>query len=474
MSRPGSADLLESVLKNANYDPLFKEQHDGVILHTALLTHGIDRRSSVELNMPFFSFRRDKSAKSLARIEAEDQGSRVTVYTLDASDEVTVRNRLRSELAVSASIPYPQAGNVRVGDVAGFTWSYEYVSVHENLRRSDLESRVAPLVQQYLPDLFSSGGASSLDTWFSDLDRAVEDVVGNGSNEFGDAILTMDVSVPGSALQSWFRKRSKPQLQQDSMNVSRAVQGALKKLIPFYYLQDVKRLRQNSTVAALLTWAALPPSTGAKLSNGSLSINTDAEVFWNLHDPDLRRAMAHSSLTALRLAPMLELARKRLIDAGQQQEAGFFNASEGIDFQQSATSQMGDKLLSSLLMFEEGVIRHATEALSDASEFLASADNSPGEAIERLAQLGADITEAFHNRLSSIYGGDSLRTLGSLVFLEAARALDPALRATRPNAMLRITVLHEKRSFALPDYLKGERPKPEDIAVTQTLTLMRT
>jgi hypothetical protein len=72
--------------------------------------------------------------------------------------------------------------------------------------------------------------------------------------------------------------------------------------------------------------------------------------------------------------------------------------------------------------------------------------------------------------LTSVYGGDSLRTLGSLVFLESARVLDSSLRATRPSAMLRIQVLKEKRSFLLKNYLNGERPDEAEIAVTQTLT----
>jgi hypothetical protein len=108
--------------------------------------------------------------------------------------------------------------------------------------------------------------------------------------------------------------------------------------------------------------------------------------------------------------------------------------------------------------------------LRDVREFNESAESNPSKAIERLAEMGEDITAAFHGDLSTTFGEDLLRTLGSLIFLEAARALDPALRAMRPSAMLRISVLKENRSFALKDYIKGARPKQNEIALTQTLT----
>jgi hypothetical protein len=167
---------------------------------------------------------------------------------------------------------------------------------------------------------------------------------------------------------------------------------------------------------------------------------------------------------------MLAAAHKRLMDAGQKREADFFVASEGPDFQMAATNETGDRLLVTLLAFESRVIRQAVSALRDVSEFVTKSGGGASDAIDRLAEMGSDITEAFHGGLTSVYGGDSLRTLGSLVFLESARVLDSSLRATRPSAMLRIQVLKEKRSFLLKNYLNGERPDEAEIAVTQTLT----
>jgi hypothetical protein len=54
-----------------------------------------------------------------------------------------------------------------------------------------------------------------------------------------------------------------------------------------------------------------------------------------------------------------------------------------------------------------------------------------------------------------------------MVFLEAARALDPALATTRPSAMLSLTVLKEQRTFEMSDFLKNRVPDAKDIALAE-------
>jgi hypothetical protein len=231
----------------------------------------------------------------------------------------------------------------------------------------------------------------------------------------------------------------------------------LKQLIPFNYLRDLERLRQNASTAALLTWAAIPPTTSG------------TSPYWDHVDPRKRRAIAGSTTTLARLAPTLASCRKRLLDAGQTKHAAFFEPGEAVDFQRAALSGTGEQLLSHLLTFESQVVHQAAETLTDIHDFLADEATAPSRAVERLAEMGADITEAFHGELSTVYGGDTVRSLGSAVFLEASCALDPALRTTRPNALLRLIVLKQPHSYAIADYLKGIAPPPDQIAVAQTL-----
>lgn len=458
--------LFERAVGGGGLDDLLTTPASGVRLHEAILSHSVEKRASIEVTLPQYNARRDHIRKMLASVRASDEGGRILLYQMDASDTVTVRNKLRSELAIGAVFA---VGNLRVRSTDRLSWSYRYAAVQPRLRRAGLEARIGPFVSKYLPDAFAKGGPSSFDTWITDLDRAVEDVLHNGANEFGDTILDMQVIAPGAALAAWFRERSPAQRKQDSMEMSRRIQGALKQLVPFYYLSVPERLHQNPTVAALLTWQAIPVSTSVKLRDGQLILDTQQEVYWDWMDRDIRGAMVQNSRTTANLAASLALWRKSLLDAGETDTARMFEPGEVADFQALALTGMGDTLLGSLLAFEALAVHKAEEALKDIASFLESAQKSPSRAIERLAEAGGDLTDAFHGNLSSVYGGDAIRALGSLVFLEATCALDPALRARPAAALLRILVVRPDSGYALTDFLKGVEPPPEAIALAQTL-----
>ena len=129
--------------------------------------------------------------------------------------------------------------------------AYQSRQVKKGMSLADFEHRVTPFVHEYLPKLFS-GNESSLHTFYVDLDRTVENMLHNGANQFGDAALAMQVSVPSSVLGSWFIRRTEDRLKRDSMTMSRALQAKLRTLLPFSYFQEVSRLRSNPTAAALL------------------------------------------------------------------------------------------------------------------------------------------------------------------------------------------------------------------------------
>ncbi len=90
-------------------------------------------------------------------------------------------------------------------------------------------------------------------------------------------------------------------------------------------------------------------------------------------------------------------------------------------------------------------------------------------AINRFADFGADLTNTFNNKLSSVYGDDALRTLSSAVLLEASRAIDPGSSTQPPKAMLSLLTLVNGHAFNLDDFVAGEMPPKAQIAVGQTL-----
>ncbi len=439
LQQPAAADMFRKVVDDSDLDDLLVQQAQGVTLNLATLSHEIQRTTTVQLNMPYFSFDSAHVNDSLATITAEEDWGRVLVYELNASDSVTVKNRYRSDLSVLASLQV-RNGQLEMTPDSAKSIAYQSRQVKKGMNLADFEHRVTPFIHEYLPGLFS-GNESSLQTFYIDLDRTVENVLHNGTNQFGDVALAMQVSVPSSVLGSWFIRRSEDRLKRDSATLSLALQANLRALLPFCYFQDVSRLRSNPTAAALLVWAAMPVSTAIDFQDGQIRrFNTDSDVFWDFPDIDLRRAVAE-----------------------------FFTAQQATTFQNVTLSGMGDTLLQSLLFSEAEIIRGATAALKDVNGMLDSVATAPTKAINRFADFGADLTDTFNHKLSGVYGDDALRTLSSMVLLEASRAIDPDLNTQPPQAMLNILTFQNGHAFDLNDFIAGAMPPKNQIAVAQTL-----
>ena len=214
----------------------------------------------------------------------------------------------------------------------------------------------------------------------------------------------------------------------------------------------------------------MPVSTSINFQDSQIQqFNTDADVFWDFPDVQLRRAMVGDSHTTAALVPMLLTAQTRLREDGDTGDAAFFEADQVQSFQAAAVSGMGDTLLQSLLFTEAEIIRGATSALKDVNGMLSNANSSPTAAIERFASFGADLTDTFNQKLSSVYGDDSLRTLSTVMLAEASQAIDPGVGGTVPSAMLSILTLKNDHSFDLNDFISGNTPPREQVALSQTL-----
>jgi len=295
-------------------------------------------------------------------------------------------------------------------------------------------------------------------------------VLHNGTNEFGDVAILLQVSAPAAALGAWFIPRDKARLKQDKKALSHSIQKSFRRLLPFYYLQEDSNLAPNSTVAPLLVWAAMPVSTSIAFDEeaGEMKLNQDDDVFWDWPSVELRRAVARCQPTAQSLIESLLSLQKRLQEAGDS-DAQFFGASSVSSWQEMSLNSDGDIRLQGLLSTESQIIHGAAAALEDVNKMLNNAETAPTQAIKRFADFGANFTQAFHDKLSSIYGGDSLRALSSMLLVEASRAIAPELSVAEPSAMLSILTLTNNHAFDLGSFLSGEMPPRDQVALAQTL-----
>ena len=469
-SKEEGAALLASVVRDAEVDLVMTSPSKAVEIRSALLTHELTRKTVVDVSLPYFSSHTESFNTSLARVSAEEDGGRVLMYDATGEDVVVVRNRFRSSLSVSIATVVPAVKSampdLRVHSTDGSSWSYTLRHGRDGMRRAELEAVTRPFIAQYMADQFTDG--ASLGVWYGELDRTVEGILANGPGEFGDVLATMEVTMPGETLGAWMAPVA--DVTQASKRVSKAIQAALKRVLPFYYLNDVSRLHALSTSAALLAWASIRPSNDAVVENDRLVFDRGSQVFWDHVDADLRRQMVLNAMTRQNLLARLAPLCLRLAEAGMHRDVKSYEDSE-VPSLLSAAAGAGDELLRGLLVFESTIAIRAAEAVADIQGFLAASSTSPSKAIARLAEFAADITTSF-NKLAgdSVFAGVSFRAVSQMVFAEASRALDPGLMVA-PRAMLALTVLKPgpDRTFRVADFLDGGIPPDRDVALAQHL-----
>lgn len=474
-SSQAGARLLTAVLRDGNFDVLLTSPSKALTFHAAMLTHEARRKSTLQVSLPKVGFKGSHANTVLARVTVQEEGGRLLLYEVDAKDVVSdTRRRYRSTLSLGLTSAVALAGgnDLRVHGRGRATWSYQLLHARAGMQRSELEMYSRPFLEQFLSDRF--GNPERWSQWYTELDRTVDALLANGPDQFGDALLALEATIPAEALFAWMQPHDDVQAAARAM--SKAIQGALKTIIPFYHLQDPARLAQNPSIAALLVWAAMPPTTSARIDGVRVVIDEGRDVYWDHQDRQLRRVMASRRVVSARLAERFTSIRLRLQELGLGRQAAFFAADEVPDWMADAMSSTGDALFAHLCQFESNVVRKAAEALKSMQEFQSLKNTAPSRAIDRLADFGADITQTF-NKLAShtVFADAPVRVVTQSVFLDASRALaamsDGVTIPINPTGMLTLTVLKppSERRFEIERFLAGETPAAADVLLEQRL-----
>ncbi len=473
-------DLLARAI-DGDFDSLLITPKKGVTLNTASLTHGIKRQSHVEVTIPFFKFTSDHFNESLARVSVDrginaEQG-RVLVYELDAHDEVLDQVRGKSirdsSLTIGATL-HQGLGDLRVHSKASFSYEYSLRQAVKGMRSDFLLHQLRPSVNTYFSHLFNSslpeGHTSTLDDWIADSDKAMDQIENNGTGNFGNTLITLNVSLPGEVGAAWLTA-PKEERSTAYMRMSRNLQARLKEMIPFCHFEDADNYKNIDPAAALLMYAAMPVTTNIRIQNGTVQFNRDEKTFWDFMSPDEREAMIESPQAAANLMRLLEQVHQRLSNL-----PGFGSTAKFYEPGQQALTRIASAAISSarnqfhsLLFVEATMIHEAVQTGRKLAEFVASAEEKPSDAIQFLAEFGAKVTQAFHGNLRSIYGGNALRPLGAMIFLEAARVLDPLKGEIAPTATLQLSVLKQALAFPPAKFPLHKKPKNDELLLQEML-----
>ena len=253
--------------------------------------------------------------------------------------------------------------------------------------------------------------------------------------------------------------------------MSLALQAKLKELIPFYFFQDLGQYGKPSS-DALLAWAAIPPSNWVELTGDSLVPDGSGRFHWDYQDSQIREAMLGSTEADHNLQMTISRVRLTLAKVpGVSNIATLFanpqQASARI--RSHALTQDLQPFLISLLNVESRLVNAAAAAGAKMAGFASQAATHPEQAIAALAEFAAALAEVFNSQVWSIYGKSALRPLGTLLFSEAARAIDPTL-VLDTSALLRIVILKQiVTPFPPTDFPDDSGVKPDQVLVEHTV-----
>jgi hypothetical protein len=478
---PDLTDLLKNVIEG-DWGSVLLTTRPGTSLRKAMLTHAVKRQSKVEINLPYFTTSVSRMANVLARMDVVEQDGRVFAYELGARDEIKAQHRWRSNLAISGKVIADAGGSVRIFakpeelDKAA-TYSYVFRMALPSIRTSQLCRHLLPLVSNYLPrwlEDVQSGGSAALRAWADDLEAHACQVESRRPGFLGNTLLSLSVSLPGRVVAAW---RESPENGRDPryMEMSRAMQRTLRRIIPMCYFQDPHRFvgAESRIAAQFLVYQALPVSTSILLRGEEVQLDTDEDLYWDYRDDAARRAMIFNRATGDALLERIEQVRKLLLETdGLERYAEEYSRRNMDRLREMAFDPAGSGLLCRSILFAEAqAIRHAREAGRALARFTKSAGADPAEALESMAGFGRKVAETFNSSLSDLFRGQgpNIRELGSLLFLEAARALDTGLKA-EPGVRLEVTVLRGSAPASWREnFLAGKRAAPDSVAVRQSV-----
>lgn len=443
---------------SGDFTGILNTAEPGVTFHRALLSHGLLRHYHVEVRFPFYYSSFDEICRSLATVEpVGSENGRVLVYQLDASDDIcsiSNRNGSFSHLALAASLP--SALNARKHGSPSFSYDYIYRSFSADMRRSQLQWQLGPYVDAYLADAFA-GTQVSYETWLSDLDRAVDR---QATDHYGHTLVALQLSLKSAAVAQWLNAPADSR-SQTYMKMSLDLQrSGLKMLLPFYYFADVAKYKDLGAASPLIVFSCIPVSVS--VDSSTLQSNF-RDVYWDYADPELRRKMILREGTREVLRNMLHAISRRLSVAGMRRDSDFYAPTDGV-INSMLSSVCDDPRLLGLLQAESQMVSGARAAGLAMAKFRNARD--PQAAIRAFAAWGADVTRTF-NGVCSVYGGNALRPLGTMMFATASASLGGP--AFAPAALLRVAVLNPGITFDDSQFLQGTWPDQEELAIQQAI-----
>jgi hypothetical protein len=249
------------------------------------------------------------------------------------------------------------------------------------------------------------------------------------------------LAVPGDLVRAWLRAPGErdPEFFPTYAAVSVAVQRATRRWLPYVYFSDPDRYDDPLAAWPLLVYQSMPPFPG----------RPKYEFAYDLMDCGTTKLLRRSTLRQLTLA--LERLRPCLIGLGKHRTARFYAPDQ-------AAAILGDvarqpRLLNGLLAADAFFVNALVGLGLQGHAFTEAAARQPDKAVRELARFAGEFVAAFHRRLRRLYGGQDFLPFGTLLLIEATRALSAARGLDTPlGGILRLAAEGREHTFVNAAY----------------------
>jgi hypothetical protein len=474
---PGVGAFLKMAIQG-DFKDLLLATSPGISLSTGTLTHGVTRQSHVQIVLPYFSDTIDHVNNSLATMNVKEDNGRLFVYDVTATDTVTRANKWASNLTITGKLTVGNGVRSYVTDeelTDSMTFAYGLRQAGVNVRDVQLQDQLQPLIDVYFPKVFGGPEApdtGSLHEWIGDLDNHSTAVSKTGTGNLGSVLSSLDVTLPGKVVAAWFNAPADPKAEA-YLDMSRNIQVALRRFTQFCYFDDPSKYGTLDTAAAVYVYGCLPVSTAIRVNgDGTITLNQPNDIYWDFQDSaqnGQRSKMVFASPTKTALVLRMAGIRQVLLDSDKLKgKAQFYEPAilDGIEDPRAAA--LASSVLAGLLFTEAQTISHARDAATRLAQFRATAGTDPQQAIVALQEFAAGITDAFNKGLGGLI--QRLDEFSAMIFLEAARAFDPAVANLLPTARLDVILLKPSAaSTTAANFLSGTAPDSTAIALEQPI-----
>jgi hypothetical protein len=392
----------------AAYRTALAGQFDGVSLGAAALTEAVRGERTIQVHLPFLDRKEwPGCADALTRAEtAAEEDGHIFVRTGGSWGAERQKSAGQVGLALAGPLLFP-------GDISRFDLTFTD-------RRIAPRAHVARALEAALR-AFEFGDEPS--RWLDTVPDA--EVEASVSLSLPGALTAAWLDAPGERAPNFFEVFSK---------VSVAIQRASRRWLPYAYFSELERYEDLRTGYPLVFYQSTYPFSGRPRSEFSYDLvapdNAGIARPWAFRPLVSHLARVHQVLIEAgrpRLARLYETWRAREIVAGIARQPGLINA-----------------LLTNDACFVDHFVGLGLEARALSARLAAD----PRKAAREMTAFVSHFAVTLHRKLRHLYAGWGFEAFGSLLLLEATRALATALDGSAAiTATLRLSAESREHVF---------------------------